>query len=306
LLVTVVVVVILGVAWWWRALSSPAIAGLEPVAPSVPADQPERREAMEVADRLLREFPHSPESLYARGIILFRHGFNEEAAKTWKACLQLVPDLAPAYEFLGLEAFQRGDNEQAIDFLSKAVQFDPQSAAAGLYLGEALNNLGRMDEAIPVLEQFLKVSPHTAEPYFQLGQAYLYLRAYDRAKEYHQAALREDPMFAQAWFGLALACERLGEKDQAKEYREKHQSVISRGRMAEQRRVRSGRSEAEAREALADAYRTAAKVYTGQGKAEAASDCVNKASALDLQSPMPDAGGAGSAGPGRWPVRRDR
>ena len=225
--------------------------------------------------------------MYARGTLLIRHGFNDEAVRTWQACLQLDPDLAPAYEFLGIEACQRGDNEGAVEFLQQAVRLDPQSSAAGLYLGEALNNLGRMAEAVPVLEQFLKVSPHTAEPYFQLGQAYLYLKEYQRARECHAAALREDPGFAQACFGLASACERLGETDQAQKYREQHVALISQGRQAEQRRVRSGRSEAEVREALASAYVTVGKVYVAHGRMPAARACWDKAAAIDPRAAIP-------------------
>jgi tetratricopeptide (TPR) repeat protein len=284
--------VLLGAAWWGvqtfrHAGSRAALAALQPVAASVPVNQLERREAMEIADRLLRDFPGSPEALYARGLLLIRHGFNEEAAKTWQACLALAPDLAPAYEFLGIEAFQRGDSEQAVEFLQKAVQLDPQSAAAGLYLGEALNNLGRMDEAIPVLERFLQVSPHTPEPYFQLGQSYLYLKDYARAKEYHQAAVREDPGFAQAYFGLAQACERLGEPDQARQYRQRHLDTISRTRMAGQRRVRSGLSEAESREALSAACLLAGKIYLAHGKQHEAEEYFRRAAAVDPQGGPP-------------------
>jgi len=261
-----------------------AASELRPVAESVPADQPERREALEVADRLLREYPHSPEALFARGVLLFRFGFNDEAVKTWHACLKLVPDLAPAYEYLGIDAFQRGENERAIELLRKAVQLDPQSAAAGLYLGEALNQVGRMEEAIPVLEEFLKVAPHSAEPYFQLGQAYLYLKRYDRAKEHHEAALREDPGFAQACFGLATACERLGQADAAREYRERYARLITQHRLDAQQRTRESRREGEVRESLMLAYATAAKVCVAHGKTQEAQEFWDKAAAVEVKS----------------------
>jgi len=304
--------VAIAAAGWWgvRALRGTAAADaasdLQPVASSVPADQPERREAVEVADRLLREYPHSPEALYARGVLLFRFGFNDEAVKTWNACLKLVPDLAPAYEFLGIDAFQRGENDKAIELLRKAVELDPESPAAGLYLGEALNNVGRMDEAIPVLQKFLKVSPHSAEPYFQLGQAYLYLKAYDRAKECHLAALREDPGFAQACYGVAVACERLGQTDLAREYREKHAGMIARHRMDEQRRTRESRREDELQESLARAYVTAGKVCMAHGNSQEAQEFWDKAAAIDAKSSVPDVSGRGVARPGRTPSRSGR
>jgi len=287
-------IAILAVGWWIvRALSGldagDAAADLQPVAASVPVDQPERREALEVADRLLREYPRSPEALYARGVLLFRFGFNDEAVKTWTACLKLVPDLAPAYEFLGIDAFQRGENDRAIELLSQAIRLDPESPAAGLYLGEALNNAGRMEEAVPVLQQFLKISPHAAEPYFQLGQAYLYLKAYDRARDCHEAALREDPGFVQACYGLAQAYDRLGQAELARKYREKHASMIARHRMAEQQRTRESRDAAEVRQSLARAYTTAGKVYMAHGRTREAQEFLNKAAAIEAQAATPDA-----------------
>jgi tetratricopeptide (TPR) repeat protein len=280
-----------GLRAWKTAEARAALAALQPVAATVPAEQAERRAAMEVADGLLRDFPQSPEALYVRGTLLVRHGFNQEAAKTWQACLKLAPDLAPAYEFLGIEACRRGANEEAVTFLRKAVQLDPQSSAAGLYLGEALNNLGRMREAIPVLEQFLQVAPQAAEPHFQLGQAYFYLQEFKRAKACHLAALRADPGFAQACFGVAQACERLGETEQAHIYRAKHVAMIAQGRQADQRRVRSGRSATEAREALANAYMTAAKIYIAQGQTQVAQELLRKAAAADPQAARSGAAG---------------
>lgn len=279
------VVAMAAAGWWgfraWRGSTGrDAVASLQPMAPRVPADQPERREVVEVADGLLRDYPDSPEALYARGVILSRYGFNDEAVKTWEACLELVPNLAPAYERLGIEAFQRGDTDKAVEMLRKAVQADPDSPAAGLYLGESLNNLGRMKEAIPVLERFLKVSPRTPEPYFQLAQAWAYLKDYRRARDYHAAALKEDPEFTQACYGLAVAWERLGEADQARQYREKYAAMIAQSRVAENRRVRQHRDEAELRESLAGAYLTAAKLYAAHGRASEAEEFGRRAALL--------------------------
>ncbi|MHB0954911.1 MAG: tetratricopeptide repeat protein [Pirellulaceae bacterium] len=293
-LMAIVAVAIAGAAWWWgmraarEAELRAALAELQPVASSVSPEQRERREALEVADRLLQEYPNNLEAIFARGTILFRYGLNEEAVKCWKVCLMLVPNLAPAYEYLGLEAFQCGRNEEAVEYFRKAIEYDPTSSAAGLYLGEALNNLGRMEEAIPVLEQFLTVAPHSPEPYFQLGQAYWYLKSYERAKEYHQRALREDPNFAQAWHGLGQACERLGENDQAREYLSRHAEMVNQNRTYQGQTIR-GRDEMDVRESLASAYLTAGKVYLAKGREQEAEQYLAKAAAVDPGSTGPDA-----------------
>ncbi|MHB8973196.1 MAG: tetratricopeptide repeat protein [Pirellulaceae bacterium] len=292
LIVAIVAITIAGATWWGSRVMQnaevrAALAELQPVASAVPPDQRERREALEVADRLLQQFPDSPEAIFGRGTILFRYGLSEEAVKCWKVCLMLVPNLAPAYEYLGLEALQCGRSEEAVEYLRKAIQYDPESGAAGLYLGEALNNLGRMEEAIPVLEQFLKVAPHSPEPYFQLGQAYWYLKSYERAKEYHQLALREDPNFAQAWHGLGQACERLGETDKAREYLSRHADMVNQNRTYQGRTIR-GRDEMDVRQSLASAYVTAGKVYLAKGRKREAEQCLAQAATSDPESTLPD------------------
>ena len=86
------VAVLLGAGWLGvrtvrNNAARDAVSALQPVAPSVAPDPPERREALEIADRLLRDYPASPEALYVRGVLLARYGFNDEAVNTWQACL---------------------------------------------------------------------------------------------------------------------------------------------------------------------------------------------------------------------------
>ncbi len=258
---------------WWRSDREVArvLAALRPLAAEVPADQVERRAAIEVADRLLRDFPTAPEALYARGRILLRHGFQAEAVKSLEAAIALVPDLAAAHELLGLDALQRGHYEAAAGHLQRALASDPTLPAAGVALGEALNNLGRMREAVPVLERFIAVNPAVAAAHFQLGQAWSYLHEYGRAKASHLEALRHDPTSGLACYGVALACDRLGEKVMAEEYRRRHVELVAADRRIGQRRVREGQSADEARGALAAAYDLAARIYAANDRpAEAA------------------------------------
>jgi Flp pilus assembly protein TadD len=283
---------ILAFGWWGYQFFrvTPAdrvISSLSQVASLVSADRPERKEAVELADELLRDYPESAEALYSRGVLLARYGFADEAAKTWKACLLLVPDLAAAYEQLGILAFRRGDNEQAIELLSKAVEFDAHSAAAGLYLGKSLNQVGRMEEAIPVLERFLTVAPQSPEPYFQLGQACLYLHEYEQARKWYEAALRTEPGFAQAYYGLATTYGRLREDEAAREYREKYAVLIEQTRSTEQRRVRQNLDQLDVEKSLAETYVMVGKVHMSQGQPEDAQACWSRAKSIDPSVELP-------------------
>ncbi len=281
---------VLAAGWWGvrtfrDARRRAAVSALQPVASSAPADQPQKREALELADRLLRDFPDSPEALYVRGLLLYRYGCNDEAVKTWNACLELVPDLAFVYEALGIDASRRGEEQRAVELLRKAVELDPGSPRAGLELGKALISLGTVEEAVPALEQYLETSPHSVEARFQLGQAHLYLKSYKEAKRCYEAALNEAPSLAQAYYGLALACGRLGETDKAREYRQKHDALRTDRRAAAQQQARqASRDEAEVRESMARAYATAARVYAAQGRIQDAQECWGRAAAYSPET----------------------
>jgi tetratricopeptide (TPR) repeat protein len=286
--------VVAGAVWWGiraadEARKRAVLSALEPVASSLPADQPEKQEALELADRLLREYPESPEALYARGLLLCRFGRNDEAVKNWNACLLLTSEPAPVYETLGSDALRRGDNRRAVELLRKALELDPNLPDATTYLGEALLNLGRFDEAVPVLQRAVGAAPRAADAYCRLAQAYLSLEAYARAKETYLAALREDPAFHNAYYGLAAACEGLGEPREAQEYREKHHAWMQKNRLTAQERARQSqtRDRAEVRGSLAWAYFTVAQVYETQGETQKARQCRDKAAALAPEHAMP-------------------
>jgi len=55
-----------------------------------------QREAVALADRLIRDFPDDLEVLYTRGLILNKFVNREEAARCWQECLQYDPDFAEA------------------------------------------------------------------------------------------------------------------------------------------------------------------------------------------------------------------
>ncbi len=64
------------------------------------------------------------------------------------------------YEFdKGLALFNTGKYEEAIPSFQKAVEIDPEYARAYLYLGRSYLNLNRWNEAIPPLRTALRLSP---------------------------------------------------------------------------------------------------------------------------------------------------
>lgn len=277
---------------WRSARTARAVAALRPVADEVAPEHVERRAALEVADRLLRDFPTAPEALYVRARILLRHGYGDEAVASLRAALAVEPGLAQAYELLAIEAMARGDHAAAVPLVERAIELDPESASGGLLLGESLNNLGRPHEAVTVLERFIAAHPRVAAAYIQLGQARGALQEPARAKEAHLAALGIEPDNGPATFGVAQACERLGERDLADHYRQRHLDLVAAQRRVGQRRIREGAAAGEAGGALAAACDLASRVYAANDRPAEAARLRARAAASGggASEPAPSAG----------------
>jgi tetratricopeptide (TPR) repeat protein len=264
-----------------------ATASLAAVAPQVPPGQPRRKEAMELADGLLQDYPGSAEALYARGVLLMRYGFTEEATRSWEACLQLVPGLAVAYEQLGIAAFHEGKIAEAARLLEKSLASDPNSLTAGLYLGKALNQLGKPEAAVTVMERFLTNEPPPADLAFELGQSRLDLKHYEPASRWYQAALSLDPGNVQAYYGLARASLGLGDTDAAERYQAQYTALVDQTSELERSQFRQGRNSQDVDRLLAEAYVLAGKVHASQGKHGAAQGCWLKAKQIDSAVELP-------------------
>ncbi|MGQ9575289.1 MAG: tetratricopeptide repeat protein [Thermoguttaceae bacterium] len=240
-----------------------------------------RRQALDLADRLVRDFPDSPEALYARGLLLSSYGNTAEAVRCWEACLRKAPKFAHAYDCLGTAALRRGDNRLAASWFRKALALDSQLPGTALRLAEALMNMGKMEEAIPVLEEYARNWPRSTEALFRLGQAHLHLKNYQSAINYHQAALKVDPKCIPSHWGLVTACERLGQTAKADQYRAKLQELYKSDYPVQTARRRQYDDESKLRRELAEAYMIGAEVYRANGKLQQAEECWRQAAAAD-------------------------
>ncbi len=268
--------------FFWCSEQEAAFSKSDSAASWAAADQPLRREALELADRLVRDLPGSRDALDARGWLLNGWGNNVEAVKCWEACLKLDPTFGSAYECIGRDALNRAEYEKAASLLSRARELDPtRLPETRLYLAQALMNLNRPDEAAGVLEEQIALWPGSVDGYCQLGQAQFQRQAHAEAKSAYEAALQRDPQCRPAWYGLALACDRLGETQKASEYRAKFQGLEKAFRAERKKRLPEYDEQAALRRRLADDYTRAGRVYLEHGKLPEAEECWRKAAATD-------------------------
>ncbi len=125
-----------------------------------------------------------------------------------------------AHLALGYLAFTERQTDEAVRQFMRALDLNPNFATAYGYLGWALVFDGQSEEAIRYLQEALRMSPHDPlKAFFYSGTcvAHYYAHRYDEAIEWGRKAIRERPGFAAAH---RILCATLGQAGRAEEARQ--------------------------------------------------------------------------------------
>ena len=95
-----------------------------------------------------------------------------EAVIAQRKALELQPDLAKAHAGLGLTYFRQNVLESALEHYRYAVGLDPEFLEARLKIGIILLNQERYTEAIDTYLAILDIKPNDPEVYYNLGLCY--------------------------------------------------------------------------------------------------------------------------------------
>lgn len=257
----------------------------EPEVETSSNTSPLRGEAMQLADRIVEDFPGTPEALYLRGLVLNRFGSSYAAVQCWQQCIEMVPEFADCYYWIGWDALRRGEYEEAISRFRRALELQPELPNVRLRLAEALTNSGQPAEAIAVLEEHVAGEATRTEGFFRLGQAYAHAGRYQEAVKAYQRALNIDPDCSNAWFGLAQSHARLGDMERARELLKKFQELKKEQFAAGQEQKRQYDDVGQLGEGLADAYMLAARLYQVRDRHSEAIAAIERAAQLEPENP---------------------
>ncbi|WKE66606.1 lipoprotein NlpI [Gallaecimonas kandeliae] len=100
---------------------------------------------------------------YRRGVVYDSVGLKALARRDFNRAVQLKPDMADAYNFIGIQAISAEEFEQAYEALDAAIELDPKHEYAYLNRGIALYYGDRPELAVKDLETFLSMQP--SDPY---------------------------------------------------------------------------------------------------------------------------------------------
>lgn len=193
-----------------------SLAGCEAERPEIP--RPELSEAEPLVARVVTEaretVEREPESAtaWARlGHVLLAHGWDAEAARTYRRATELQPDDGRWWYYLG-RSLQESDPAAAEEALARSIELDPGYAAAYEVDARLLRQLGRPDEAARRLQSLAELAPESPVPYLALGEIALAAGRHEEARDRLERAVEMAPGYSEAHRALSRALLSLGER----------------------------------------------------------------------------------------------
>jgi len=246
-----------------------------------------KREANELAARVLKKYPRDASSHVLKGSVCFYHGDTLKAEKAWRKALDMDPNRADAYNGISSVAWEQGKFEKAVAACREALRLHPTMLDARIRMGQSLMELDRTEEAIKVMEQTVQQSPQSADAHFILAQACMQAKEYAKAKENFLRAVELRPNHIHAYYGLATASARLGQRDEARVYQEKFRTLEAADLATHHARRRGEKTLsnlAEQRTTTANACTVAAGIYRDYGKVQEAEQLLQRAAVIDPEN----------------------
>lgn len=147
--------------------------------------------------------------------------------------ITLRPDMARAYDNLGLCYFSQNKNSLAIESYRKAIELERDSphpsAWPHLNLATALHFLNRLDEAKAELQETVRLDPALKPAHYELGLVLEAEQLFDSAIRSFSDATRLDSNYAEPHYALARIYRKQGRRDLAQQEVEIYQQLRLKG-----------------------------------------------------------------------------
>lgn len=124
--------------------------------------------------KALTEHENEPHLMFRLGVIYDRWGKKDEAIKTLKQVVVLLPDSPEALNYLGYTYADMGVNlADAKDLVEKALEKKPGDGFITDSLGWVYFKMGDFNKALEILKKAVEIAPEEATILEHLGDAYL-------------------------------------------------------------------------------------------------------------------------------------
>ncbi len=236
-------------------------------------DLGEYRRAEPAYARATRLDPRDFDAQFGHGTVLQALGRLKEAARAYQQALSIRPDDPASLSGLGAAFIELDMPASAIAPIERRIQIDPDDGDARAMLGTAYMLAGRVDDAIDAYEIAIEYVGNDPELIGNLVECYARLDRHREAANAGQVLVATAPS-PEAWERLGRAYFRLGDYDASvQSYRnaveldpEFWPALNGVGVNELNRWLRSERTDLEARDAAADAFRASLRANPTQPK----------------------------------------
>lgn len=172
-----------------------------------------------IKNKLLENFEdkssRNSDKFHLKGISFFEKEQFDKAIETFKKAIELKPDNAKVYFFLGNVFGDKGDYIKAIDAYQKAIEFRPDFKNAYINLGHAFFVKGDYDKAIEANKKAIELKSDDDKAYFNLGSCFAHKGDYDNAIEAFKKTSTLKPDDDKIYFNLGNSFAEKGDYDNA-------------------------------------------------------------------------------------------
>jgi Tfp pilus assembly protein PilF len=158
----------------------------------------------------LRAFPSSSRLWFALGFANFKLDKNEEAERALRKAVDLDPNFAPAFAYLGLIRARTGAYAEAVSLYQKAAHADPKLAVVHHLIADAMLKQNADTQMIEShLHQSVELDPTFTPSRLSLGKLFMRAQRWSDAVAEFEQVVKLDPSVPETYYQLGLAYGRL-------------------------------------------------------------------------------------------------
>jgi tetratricopeptide (TPR) repeat protein len=158
----------------------------------------------------LKSFPSSSRLWFALGFANFKLDKTEEAERALRKAIELDPNFAPAFAYLGLIRARTGAYGEAISLYQDAIRADPKLAVVHHLLADAMLKQNADAQLIETqLRQSVELDPTFTPSRLSLGKLFMRSQRWADAVSEFDQVVKLDPNLPETYYQLGLAYGRL-------------------------------------------------------------------------------------------------